>query len=73
MRKPGDILHDETVRELIDFTQPVALLVVALLQFVRDEDDPEGIMRHLRDALPSGSYLALSHGVVDGWRHDKAG
>ncbi len=71
VRKPGDILHHETVRELIDFTEPVALLVIALLQFVRDEDDPAGIMAQLRGALPSGSYLAISHGVVDGWRHDK--
>lgn len=71
VRKPGDILHHEKVRELIDFTEPVALLILALLQFVRDEDDPAGIMAQLRGALPSGSYLALSHGVVDGWRHDK--
>ena len=53
------------MRELIDFTQPVALLLVAILHFIKDEEDPAGIVATLRDALPAGSYLALSHGTLD--------
>jgi hypothetical protein len=56
--------HPE-VRELIDFDQPIALLLMAILHFVPDEEDPYGIVARFRDALPAGSYLALSHGTRD--------
>jgi hypothetical protein len=67
----GDLLHPETilghpdVRELIDFDQPVAVLIVAILHFVSDADDPVGIVGRLRDAMPEGSYLAISHVLDD--------
>ncbi|QSI50014.1 SAM-dependent methyltransferase [Thermobispora bispora] len=66
IRDPVKILtHPETTR-LIDFTQPVALLMVAILHFIGDQDDPRGLVdRFLRD-LPSGSYLILSHVTTDG-------
>lgn len=51
--------HDET-RALIDFTEPVALLLVALTHFVPDSDDPWGLVRRYMDRLAPGSYLALS-------------
>ena len=63
LRDPAAILADPRVQELIDFTQPVALLLVAILHFIRDEEDPAGIVAALRDALPDGSYLALTHGT----------
>ena len=65
LRDPAAILADPRVQELIDFTQPVALLLVAILHFIRDEEDPAGIVAALRDALPDGSYLALTHGTQD--------
>ena len=65
LRDPEGILADPKVRELIDFTQPVALLLVAILHFITDEEDPAGIVATLRDALPPGSYLVLSHGTAD--------
>jgi hypothetical protein len=65
LRDPEAILAHPKVRSLIDFTQPVALLLVAILHFVIDEEDPGGIVATLRDALPPGSYLALSHGTAD--------
>ena len=41
----------------------MALLLVAILHFITDAEDPAGIVATLRDALPPGSYLALSHGT----------
>jgi hypothetical protein len=65
LRNPAGILEDPKVRGLIDFTQPVALLLIAILHFIPDEENPAGIVATLRDALPAGSYLALSHGTLD--------
>ncbi|MCQ4082428.1 SAM-dependent methyltransferase [Streptomyces sp. RB6PN25] len=65
VREPETVLGHPTIRDLIDFGRPVALLLVAVLHFVSDEDDPAGIVTTLTDALPSGSYLVLSHGTAD--------
>jgi hypothetical protein len=51
---------------VIDFTQPVGLLLVAVLHFIDDAEDPGQIVATLRDALPSGSYLALGHATSEG-------
>jgi len=61
LRSPLDILTSPATRSVIDFGQPVALILVAVLHFLREEDKPEGILSTLLDALPSGSYLAASH------------
>jgi len=55
------ILGDPAVGRLIDFGQPVAIMLVAILHFVLDADEPYRIVRHLRDAAAPGSYLVLSH------------
>ena len=65
LRDPTAILEHPKLRGLIDFTQPVALLLVAILHFIKDAENPAGIVATLRDALPEGSYLALSHGTGD--------
>jgi hypothetical protein len=65
LRDPESILVHPKVRGLIDFNQPVALLLVAILHFISDEQDPAKIVARLRDALPPGSYLALAHGTAD--------
>jgi hypothetical protein len=65
LRDPAAILAHPGLRGLIDFTRPVALLLVAILHFIADEEDPAGIVAMLRDALPDGSYLALSHATWD--------
>jgi S-adenosyl methyltransferase len=65
MRRPEHILGHPEVRGLIDFTQPVAILLVSVLHFVADPDVPAAILATLRDAVPSGSYLALSHVTAD--------
>ena len=60
VRRPGEILADPVVRALIDFDRPVGLLMFAILHHVEDGDHPERIADEFRDAMPSGSYLAIS-------------
>ena len=60
VRRPEEILADPVVRALIDFDRPVGLLMFAILHHVEDVDQPERIADVLRDAMPSGSYLAIS-------------
>jgi SAM-dependent methyltransferase len=65
LRDPESILANPTVRDLIDFSQPAAILLVAILHFIRDSEDPGGIVARLREVLPPGGYLAISHGTQD--------
>lgn len=51
--------------DLIDFDQPVGLVLVALMHFLSDKDEPYRVAAELYDALPSGSYVVLSHGTVE--------
>ena len=51
--------------DLLDFAEPVAVMLIGILQCIPDEDDPAGIIKQLMDALPSGSYLAISHPASD--------
>jgi hypothetical protein len=60
VRRPGEILADPAIRALIDFDRPVGLLMFAILHHVEDDDHPERIADEFRDAMPGGSYLALS-------------
>jgi hypothetical protein len=60
-RRPGAVLSSPEVQHLIDFDQPVGLLLFALLHHVPDEDDPAELMSVYGEALPDGSYVALSH------------
>lgn len=64
-RRPETILGHPEVRALLDFGQPVAIMMVAMLHFVSNEDDPAGMLRAFHDAVPDGSYLVLSHGTAD--------
>ena len=61
LTSPADILSSPVVRSVIDFDQPVALMLVAVLHFLGEEDKPETVLKTLLDALPPGSYLAASH------------
>jgi hypothetical protein len=61
LRRPAEILYHPRVLDLLDFSQPVAVLLMAVLHFVSDDDDPAGIVAQLRDGLVSGSYIAISH------------
>jgi SAM-dependent methyltransferase len=61
LRQPQAILNHPGTRALIDFSQPLAVLLVAVLHFISDSDDPHAAVATLLDALPPGSYLVLSH------------
>ncbi|MEV5257604.1 SAM-dependent methyltransferase [Streptomyces anulatus] len=60
VRDPEAVLGADATRELIDFTEPVGLLMLGVTQFLHDEDDPWGLTARYRDALAPGSHLALS-------------
>ncbi|MFI2641783.1 SAM-dependent methyltransferase [Streptomyces sp. NPDC018610] len=63
VRRPDEIL--EHARKVLDFERPVVLSLIALMHFVPDDQDPHGIVGGLVSALPSGSYLVLSHAASD--------
>jgi SAM-dependent methyltransferase len=65
LREPGAILQEPEVSKLIDFDRPMAILLVAVLHFIQDGDDPGAITARLRDAMAPGSYLVVSHGTTD--------
>ncbi|WP_406474757.1 SAM-dependent methyltransferase [Streptomyces sp. NBC_01615] len=65
LRDPRALLDHPEVRKAIDFDRPVALLLVAVVHFLSDAEDPDAIVAALRDALPTGSYLVLSHATGD--------
>ena len=65
-REPETLLADPAVTAHLDLTEPVGLLMVALLHFVPDELDPRGIIRRYAALLPPGSWIAVSHGSADG-------
>jgi hypothetical protein len=61
LRDPAAILRDPATRGTLDFGQPIALMLVAVLHFISDEEKPAQLIATLLDALPSGSYLVASH------------
>ena len=65
LRDPRAILDHPGTRKLIDFGQPLAVLLVAVLHFISDDDDPSATVAAIRDALQPGSYLVLSHVTGD--------
>ena len=66
VRDPGSILAHPEVTRLIDFSQPVAVLFVAVLHGIPDEADPAGIVRAFGERMSPGSYLILSHLTSEG-------
>jgi hypothetical protein len=63
IREPEKILN--AAAEVLDFTEPVAVALVAVLQFIPDDDAPHAIVRRLMAAVPAGSYLVISHPASD--------
>ncbi|ACU74608.1 protein of unknown function DUF574 [Catenulispora acidiphila DSM 44928] len=63
LRSPAAILNHHDVRTVLDFTKPIALLLVAVLHFIKEEEDPAAIVAELLAALAPGSYLVISHGT----------
>jgi hypothetical protein len=65
LRRPDTILRSPEVYATLDLEQPVALLLVAVMHFILDDDGPYDLVRHLLDALPTGSYLVVSNATTD--------
>jgi S-adenosyl methyltransferase len=65
----ADLRETETIldhaRGQLDFSQPVAVMLIAVLHLIGPEDHPYSIVSHLMDAVPPGSYLLLSHVASD--------
>ncbi len=72
LRQPEHILANPEVRSLLDFDQPMAVLLVAVMQFVPEEDDPVGIVARIHDAVAPGSYVVMSQPTNDS-RAEEAG
>jgi hypothetical protein len=73
LRKPEAILYAPQLRRLVDFSEPVGLLMVGVAQFVPDEDDPWALAARYRDELATGSYFALSAFTSDNAPEGMAG
>ncbi|MEJ3750019.1 SAM-dependent methyltransferase [Actinomycetes bacterium KLBMP 9797] len=70
LRRPGElleILDSPEVRAVVDLDKPVALLLVALLHFVPDDDEAYGSVAQLRERLVPGSWMVVSHGAAEGF------
>jgi hypothetical protein len=65
LRDPAPLLDHPGLRRLIDFSQPVGLVMTAVLHFVADGSDPRGLVGRYLDPLAPGSYLALSHATPE--------
>ena len=61
LRDPSSILDNEQVRALIDFSEPLGLVMTGLMHFLPDSQDPWGLLRRYLSAIAPGSYLSLSH------------
>lgn len=69
LRKPDDVLDNPEVRSLLDFDEPIAVMMVAVLHFVSDSDDPEAIVAGYREVMAPGSFLVVSRASQDGQPH----
>ncbi|WP_433334063.1 SAM-dependent methyltransferase [Spirillospora sp. CA-294931] len=65
VRELDAFLDDPGLRGFIDLARPVLVLITAVFHFITDEEGPGGILARLREALPEGSYLGLSHSTLD--------
>ena len=65
IRDPDAILNSAAIRDALDFSQPVAIMLIAVLHFIQDDDAVDAIVRRLADTLPTGSYLAVTHTTWD--------
>jgi SAM-dependent methyltransferase len=66
LRTPEEVLDHPEVRSLLNFDEPIAVMMVAVLHFVSDSDDPAAIIAGYREAMAPGSFLTISHASQDG-------
>jgi SAM-dependent methyltransferase len=61
LRKPAEVLEHPDVRELIDFSKPVCVMLCGILHHLADDEDPKGIVKAVRDAVVPGSYFFITN------------
>jgi len=65
LRRPQDVLQDPALAELLDLSRPVGVLMIAVLHFVSDDEQPREVIGALRAAVAPGSHLVVSHAAHD--------
>ncbi|GAA2650284.1 SAM-dependent methyltransferase [Paractinoplanes durhamensis] len=65
IRDPRSILDDPALKDTLDLDEPIGLTLIAVLMLLADADDPWSLVGALRDAMPSGSCLAITHPTAD--------
>jgi SAM-dependent methyltransferase len=73
LRDPEGILFHPEVLDFLDFAEPVAVLMVAVLHFLPDSDDPGSIVKRVGDTLARGSHLVVSHAGPERTPESQAG
>jgi hypothetical protein len=63
--KPGLVLTDKATREMLDFDQPIGILAITIGHYILEEHNPISVFAAYRDAVPSGSFLAMTHLTSD--------
>jgi SAM-dependent methyltransferase len=66
LRRPDEILSHPDLRAMLDLREPVAVLLVAVLHAIGEDDQPAKILARMRDAIAPGSYLVMAHGTDEG-------
>jgi SAM-dependent methyltransferase len=73
LREPESILFDPEVLDFLDFAEPIAVLMVAVLHFLPDSDNPGSIIKRVGDNLARGSHLVVSHAGPERTPESQAG
>jgi hypothetical protein len=71
IRHVAAVLGAAEVAALLDLTRPLGLIMASVLPYIPDADDPDRLVARYRRALPSGSYLTITHGTVDDFEPDE--
>jgi hypothetical protein len=64
-RRPEQVINQPDVQQRLDWLRPMGVLLLALLHFVPDDAEAAHIVRTLREAMPSGSYLVITHATTE--------
>ncbi|HVT67730.1 MAG TPA: SAM-dependent methyltransferase [Trebonia sp.] len=72
LRHPEAIVRDPDLNRVLDLGRPVGVLMLAVLHYLPDTDQPDQIIKTLMAAVPAGSVLVLSHATADGAQYDQA-
>ncbi|WP_433755271.1 SAM-dependent methyltransferase [Nocardia sp. CA-135398] len=65
LHDPASILRDPSLTATLDLNRPVAIMLVAIMMYFRDSDDPQAIIENLLESVPSGSFLVITHPTAD--------